>query len=284
MSGRTTKHHYAVARDTSEEPIADASTVFYYLWDSSREAWIIGKDTTVNKNALIDPKGTCPEPLIIPRSFIRDCVSYPVEVIGQSAFGLCSAGADDPTKTIFITKQVKVIKRRGFYCGSYITNFTIEKGSKLEEIGESGIHWIGYKDPGSSLTPTLIFPSSLYSIHNEGIYWCDIFTTFIYCGTYSLVQNSSTISSNYKNFVLTLKSYPEDTIFGTIRNANKTIDILEECSVIKETFSQACFSYPRQTIKTIACGFICFLSIIVLISDLEFQILHLKYMHISFIK
>lgn len=220
-----------VLRNTliTSTPINDPITGFVFKWDTEREKWMIGSDSTSSPNAIIS--GTaCPAIIEIPRNFTYDGTTAPVEIIGRYSFQGCGAYRSDPTKTVFITKQVKIIKVRSFCNGNYLLNFTIEAGSVLETIEERGLYQVGYNARSDSITPILILPFTLKSVAAEGIHNCFLFTEIIYCGLHSLMENTSSLSySTLTTVVRVIDSYPYMSIFGAIHAVDKSVDVMQIC-------------------------------------------------------
>ena len=81
----------------------------------------------------------CPVSIEIAREkTYTDGKSYPVEIIGQRAFLNCALYNNYPTKTIFVTKQVKLIKQYGFSYEHYlaiISQSKVEVNSNKKNIG-----------------------------------------------------------------------------------------------------------------------------------------------------
>lgn len=213
---------------TLESQVDDGT--FYYTWEESRDAWIIGKNVNGDATAVVAGYLLCPVVLEIPGKF----EDKPVEVIGEYAFNKCAYNSKCQTRTVIVPKEIKIIMRYGLSNLAYLTNFSIEAGSQLETINFYGLHCIGKSARESSLTRTLVLPSTLVSVASSGIHQCDIFYDIIYCGTEHLLNVSSlAYSDSSEQYFYVTEDYGYDTIF-------------EKYTPIKDNLqSSACFVMPE---------------------------------------
>ena len=101
------------------------------------DSWLIGTDTTNWPNAYVNYLNGCELNLIIPHNLTDESgKTKKVEVIGQYAF--CTCGDKDYTygitRSIVLSRYIKVIKYAGLGVMDDVTSFRIEEGSCLESI------------------------------------------------------------------------------------------------------------------------------------------------------
>lgn len=252
-------------------PIQDDSTGFIYRWDASRSAYIVGTDTDLAPNGVVS--GGCPENLIVPRDFSVDGTYGPVEVVGRFAFCSCGIEKQKYTKTILVTKQVKLIRQDGFGDEWDCQNFTIEQGSELEEIEEKGLMGIGMSTSDDNrLTKILYLPSNLFSIAPNGFQNCNLFDEIIYCGSNDLSINiSDSIKDTYnpKMIIRVSSLYPANKFIGEFANKTEVPENLcylpkaAKTPVVECTFMHPHIKFPLVFSLTLAilpktisvCGF-----------------------------
>lgn len=234
-----------------ESAVADEALGFYFTWESNKKVWTIGRDIDDTANAVIAGKDDCPAIIEIPRNFSYEGYSGPVEIVGRKAFNWCARHSYYLTHTVFVTKQVKVIRYLGFGAMNYLKNFTIEPGSQLEVIEGSGLHAIG-SVAQSSLSKVLMLPSSLYSIGVNGIYYCNSFTDVIYCGTNDLSENSSILNTGDTPIIDLRVSiyYPSNSLLG--RTVNRSENIYYRCTEFEGIPLPT--KTPKQTCIIIKCN------------------------------
>lgn len=220
QSNNKIEKYKIIGRDA---PIKDSTTGFYFLWESTYQSWIIGQESDVSANA-VDGVANCKEPLEIPSEFTYDGITSPVETIGKKAFEKCAYQSTSITRTVFITKQVKVIKNLAFGYSSYVSNFTIEAGSQLEEIESFCFYNVGFS-AATKYTKTLFLPATLNTIGNKCFQKCYLFTEVIYCGIIDFSEGEFALEGA---IVRVKKNYPAAIALGL--DADKTFDISQICN------------------------------------------------------
>lgn len=227
-------------------------SLYYYTWDTKRNAWITGKDITETANAVIGGLSKCPVDIKIPGKLPRNGNHYPVEVIGRYSFYSCAKFSN--TKTVFVPKQVKVIKERGLGVLDNVYNFTIEAGSQLEIVDLEGLAGIGYNNNDRTFssnlqsTKTLILPSTLYFASTQSIYWNNLFNRVIYCGSYYLPLSSELMDKSPETKVYVTSKYTYSTVLGINPSTDiSSQDIEEACKNFERGPALDCTHHSSQT-------------------------------------
>lgn len=201
------------------------------------KSWLLGDDTENWTNAFIGGNKMCPKDITVPRSLTNmERVTRPVEVIGRYAYYTCghpSYAAE--TRTVLVTKQVKVIKSFGFGNMYNVETFRFEDGNTLETIEARGLHYIGFKTGQNDANKRGIFtlPSSITSVASDGIYACNLFNTIIYCGSLYLA-NSSDLEYVYSGTiedtkVMVTNLYSANLIFNRTAYKSSDYEVIESC-------------------------------------------------------
>lgn len=222
--------------------------VYNFKDSGSGESWLIGTDFYEDNddqwgNAYKKMTAGCPENLVVP-AILTDSngQTKPVEIIGRGAFSGCGCTKNcvsmGKTKRITVPRQVKVIKYYAFGFMHYLEAFELEPGSELEVMETGSLMKVGIflKIP-EYRTKTLILPSTLYSVDDDGIYWSDIFHTIFYCGSH-LFSNSSDLESAYlpATVVKVTSQYPpNEKIFQRV--PERTPETEEEAERVCQNFT-----------------------------------------------
>lgn len=123
LNQEAVKKSYSIHRNTMD---TTQDSLYQYTWLPESQSWMIGNDSKVAANAVLLGELQCPAEIIVPSYVQHDNKDYPVEVIGQYAFNNCAVKINYPTKTIIVSKQVKVIKFLGIGSEYYLHNFSFE--------------------------------------------------------------------------------------------------------------------------------------------------------------
>lgn len=231
-----------VKRRESEVQV-DESGIYRFKYLGEDQGLLIGTDIILSSNnyanAFVNTYLVCPDTLIVPRTLTdQNGVTKDVESIGAYAFARCSyeSGGFGKTKEIIVTRQVKVIKKFAFASMYDLRSFSIEAGSVLETIEQYAIHYIGYYYGANytSKRTTLVLPSTLSSIESNGLYYCYLFHTIIYCGSHPLTAACSGLNMITPNIVVKVTSrYPADQkIFGANPDRDSHTEVWAECGIM----------------------------------------------------
>ena len=135
-------------------------------------SWLIGDDTGSYANAYVNGLSGCEENLIIPHELTDDSGNTKkVEVIGQFAFFNCGDNTyNGRTRSIVLSRYIKVIKTCGLGSMDDVTSFRIEEGSCLESIEYLGLSFMSYQNTNEDARRSiLVLPSTVTSIAGHGI-------------------------------------------------------------------------------------------------------------------
>lgn len=215
--------------------------MYKVFWDESENTYRFGTNQEVAYNAIVNGKNGCP-PKIHPPSNYNDGTHglHPITIVGVSAFDSC--GYDSITTSIFIPKEIRVIKKKGFHQMHKVTSFVLEPGSKLETIEYKGLDGIGLS---TKVRTVLVLPKSLRSVTNEGLHLNTLFSIIIYCGD-TVISNSCSFGDSSSLSLQTTESYSGTSLFGVspVKNNNA---ISVHCSIME---TEGCFTYVRESHKT----------------------------------
>ena len=129
----------------------------------------------------------CEETLVIPHELTDDSgKTKKVEVIGQYAFRTCGDKdvTNGITRSIVLSRYIKVIKRGGLGRMDDVTSFRIEEGSCLESIEYRGLSFMSYLNyDEDARSVILVLPSTVTSIAGNGLHYNNLIKTIYYCGS-----------------------------------------------------------------------------------------------------
>ena len=179
-------------------------------------SWLIGDDTGSDANAYVKGMSGCEETLIIPHNLTDENQNTKyVEVIGQYAFNRCGDRTNNRiTRSIVLSRYIKVIKYRGLGRMDDVTSFRIEEGSCLERIESNGLSLMSWQNTNESdRRSILVLPSTVTSIAVNGLYQNNPIKTIYYCGSTHL-SNYSDLEYGISNpDIKVTSSYTYNTIF-----------------------------------------------------------------------
>ena len=136
----------------------------------------------------------CELNLIIPHELTDDSgKTKKVEVIGQYAFNNCGNkdASNGRTRSIVLSRYIKVIKTWGLGSMDDVTSFRIEEGSCLESIEYKGLSYMSYQNyDDNARSGILVLPSTVTSIAENGLFQNNLIKTIYYCGSTHLSNYS----------------------------------------------------------------------------------------------